>query len=35
MIVAAQGRPICPLCRVPMEPEGHQCFASNGHRTEA
>ena len=32
--VAAQGRPICPLCRVPMEPEGHQCFASNGHRTE-
>ena len=34
MIVAAQGRPICPLCRVPMEPDGHQCFASNGHRTE-
>jgi uncharacterized repeat protein (TIGR03847 family) len=34
MIVAAQGRPICPLCRVPMDPEGHQCFASNGHRTE-
>ena len=33
MIVAAQGRPICPLCRVPMDPEGHQCFASNGHRT--
>lgn len=35
LIVAAQGRPICPLCRVPMEPDGHQCFASNGHRTEA
>jgi uncharacterized repeat protein (TIGR03847 family) len=34
MIVAAQGRPICPLCRVPMDPEGHECFASNGHRTE-
>ncbi|HEX9314444.1 MAG TPA: DUF3090 domain-containing protein [Actinomycetota bacterium] len=34
MIVAAQGRPVCPLCRVPMDPEGHQCFASNGHRTE-
>ena len=34
MIVAAQGRPVCPLCRVPMEPDGHQCFASNGHRTE-
>ena len=35
LIVAAQGRPICPLCRVPMDPEGHQCFATNGHRTEA
>ena len=34
IIVAAQGRPICPLCRVPMEPDGHQCYASNGHRTE-
>lgn len=33
--IASQGRPLCPLCRVPMDPEGHQCFASNGHRTEA
>ncbi|HEU5001424.1 MAG TPA: DUF3090 family protein [Actinomycetota bacterium] len=31
--VASQGRPLCPLCRVPMDPEGHECFASNGHRT--
>lgn len=35
MEVASQGRPLCPLCRVPMNPDGHQCFASNGHRTEA
>lgn len=35
MAVAAQGRPACPLCRVPMDPEGHVCYASNGHRTEA
>ncbi|HLI57862.1 MAG TPA: DUF3090 domain-containing protein [Actinomycetota bacterium] len=34
MTVAAQGRPLCPLCRVPMDPEGHVCYASNGHRTE-
>ena len=35
MAVASQGRPICPLCRVPMDPDGHVCYASNGHRTEA
>jgi uncharacterized repeat protein (TIGR03847 family) len=34
MQVAAQGRPLCPLCRVPMDPEGHTCYATNGHRTE-
>ena len=34
MVVAAQGRPVCPLCRVPMDPSGHTCFATNGHRTE-
>ncbi|MGH2719875.1 MAG: DUF3090 domain-containing protein [Actinomycetota bacterium] len=34
MSVAAQGRPLCPLCRVPMDPEGHVCYASNGHRSE-
>lgn len=31
MKVVAQGRPICPLCGHPMEPEGHQCPGSNGH----
>ncbi len=30
--VVAQGRPICPLCGLPMDPEGHVCPASNGHQ---
>jgi len=25
------GRPICPLCRQSMDPEGHACIRSNGH----
>jgi len=29
--VVAGGRPICPLCGRPMEPEGHVCPRSNGH----
>jgi uncharacterized repeat protein (TIGR03847 family) len=29
--VVAGGRPICPLCAMPMEPEGHHCARSNGH----
>ncbi len=29
--VASQGRPICPLCDSPMDPEGHFCPRSNGH----
>jgi uncharacterized repeat protein (TIGR03847 family) len=29
--VAAKGRPICPLCSRPMDPEGHFCPKSNGH----
>lgn len=32
--VAAEGRPICQLCGVPMDPDGHVCFAMNGHRGE-
>ncbi len=31
--VAAHGRPICPRCRLPMDPDGHNCPAVNGHRT--
>jgi len=29
--VVKQGRPICPLCNSPMDPEGHFCPRSNGH----
>ncbi|MFN2389393.1 MAG: DUF3090 family protein [Actinomycetota bacterium] len=30
--VAAEGRPLCQLCGLPMDPDGHNCPASNGHR---
>ena len=29
--VAKHGRPICPLCNSPMDPDGHFCPKSNGH----
>jgi uncharacterized repeat protein (TIGR03847 family) len=29
--VAGRGRPICPQCGQPMEPEGHFCPKKNGH----
>lgn len=29
--VIKHGRPICPLCNSPMDPEGHFCPKSNGH----
>jgi len=29
--VANQGRPICPLCDAPIDPNGHFCPRSNGH----
>jgi glutamate racemase len=31
-VVIAQGRPICPQCLQPMEPEGHFCPKKNGHK---
>lgn len=31
--VAARGRPICPQCGEPMEPEGHFCVKKNGGHT--
>ncbi|HET7482970.1 MAG TPA: DUF3090 family protein [Actinomycetota bacterium] len=34
LAVIAEGRPICQLCGLPMEPDGHQCPASNGHRPD-
>jgi uncharacterized repeat protein (TIGR03847 family) len=29
--VVAAGRPICPRCQLPMDPDGHRCPSSNGH----
>jgi len=30
--VAGRGRPLCPQCGEPMEPEGHFCPKKNGHK---
>jgi uncharacterized repeat protein (TIGR03847 family) len=30
--VVGKGRPECPLCGNPIDPEGHICPAQNGHR---
>ncbi|MHB8511741.1 MAG: DUF3090 family protein [Actinomycetota bacterium] len=30
--VCAAGRPRCQMCGFPIEPEGHACPATNGHR---
>ncbi len=32
MDVASRGRPICPQCGEPMDPEGHFCPKKNGHK---
>ena len=32
MEVIAHGRPICPQCGEPMDPEGHFCPKKNGHK---
>jgi uncharacterized repeat protein (TIGR03847 family) len=29
--IIAGGRPLCPLCGMPVEPGGHACIRSNGH----
>jgi uncharacterized repeat protein (TIGR03847 family) len=31
--VVMAGRPTCPLCGRPMDPDGHVCPKSNGHHT--
>jgi len=31
--ILAEGRSICQLCHLPIDPEGHRCPASNGQRT--
>jgi len=30
--VVHRGRPLCPQCQQPMEPEGHFCPKKNGHK---
>jgi uncharacterized repeat protein (TIGR03847 family) len=32
MEISARGRPICPQCGEPMDPEGHFCPKRNGHQ---
>lgn len=29
--IIAGGRPVCPLCGMPIEASGHACIRSNGH----
>jgi uncharacterized repeat protein (TIGR03847 family) len=29
--IIAGGRPVCPLCSLPVEQNGHACVRSNGH----
>ena len=33
LAATGEGRPICQLCGLPMDPAGHNCPASNGHRS--
>ena len=35
MSVVEQGRPVCPLCSRPMDPDGHFCPRTNGHATSS
>lgn len=35
LAVVDEGRPLCRLCGLPMDPEGHACPASNGHHVHA
>jgi uncharacterized repeat protein (TIGR03847 family) len=32
--LCAAGRPLCPLCGAPIDPDGHICARSNGHQLE-
>jgi len=32
LVVASRGRPICPHCGQPIDPEGHFCPKRNGHK---
>jgi uncharacterized repeat protein (TIGR03847 family) len=30
--ISSRGRPLCPQCGQPMDPEGHFCVKKNGHK---
>jgi uncharacterized repeat protein (TIGR03847 family) len=32
LAVVAAGRPPCPFCSNPLDPEGHICPRANGHK---
>jgi len=32
--VVGQGRPLCELCRLPKDPDGHRCPSTNGHHAD-
>lgn len=34
LVVVGAGRPVCPRCGLPMDPEGHNCPRSNGDLRE-
>ena len=31
-VLVSAGRPPCPLCGRPIDPEGHMCIKTNGHK---
>ncbi|MGD9797663.1 MAG: DUF3090 family protein [Acidimicrobiia bacterium] len=31
-VLVSSGRPACPLCGRPIDPEGHLCVKTNGHK---
>jgi uncharacterized repeat protein (TIGR03847 family) len=33
-VIYVSGRPACPLCGLPLDPGGHRCVKTNGHRPE-
>lgn len=35
LAVVEEGRETCRLCGLPMDPDGHECPASNGHQVKA
>jgi uncharacterized repeat protein (TIGR03847 family) len=32
--IVSRGRPLCALCGMPVDPEGHACIRTNGHSTQ-